>query len=133
MTITANSRWLIMLISFRCRYSMGSSIVMIWALRLLFTASTTQAKVVDLPLPAGSVTSTMPHRWDSESAANNLLGHTLMVILPIDGRTLRTEPFLPSWQLPGLTSGHDLYGRISLLVWYKLRLILDCRQLVHSI
>ena len=39
---------------------MGSSMVMIWALRLRLTASTTQARVVDLPPPAGPVTRTMP-------------------------------------------------------------------------
>ena len=56
----ASSRWLIMLLSFRWRYSMGSSMVMIWASRVRFTASTTQARVVDLPPPAGPVTRTMP-------------------------------------------------------------------------
>ena len=39
---------------------MGSSMVMMWAFRFRFTASTTQARVVDLPPPAGPVTSTMP-------------------------------------------------------------------------
>lgn len=39
---------------------MGSSSVMTWALRELLIASITQASVVDLPHPAGPVTSTSP-------------------------------------------------------------------------
>ena len=39
---------------------MGSSIVIIWQLRVRLMASTTQASVVDLPLPAGPVTSASP-------------------------------------------------------------------------
>ena len=43
-----------------CTYSMGSSIVMMWPVRSWFKRSMMQASVVDLPAPAGPVTSTNP-------------------------------------------------------------------------
>ena len=41
-------------------YSMGSSMVMMWPSRRWLIRSIMQASVVDLPLPAGPVTSTSP-------------------------------------------------------------------------
>lgn len=58
----AISRWLMMHCWSRCRYSMGSSRVMIWAWRVRLIRSIRQARVVDLPLSALPVTSTMPWR-----------------------------------------------------------------------
>ena len=51
-----------------CRYSIGSSIVMMCADRVLLATSSRLASVVDLPEPVGPVTSTRPRgRWANRS------------------------------------------------------------------
>src|SRR5947208_2936241 len=45
---------------FSCTNSIGSSIVMMWSVRMRFTRSTSPHKVVDLPEPVGPVTRTRP-------------------------------------------------------------------------
>ena len=54
------SRCVTMQVPCRCTNSMGSSIVITWPERPWFMRSTMQASVVDLPAPAGPVTSTSP-------------------------------------------------------------------------
>ena len=62
------SRWLTMARLCRCRYSMGSSTVMMWQGRSVFTMSIRAASVVDLPEPVGPVTSTSPRARSANSA-----------------------------------------------------------------
>ena len=50
------SLWFTMALLCLCRYSMGSSSVMMWQGRLVFIMSMIAASVVDLPLPVGPVT-----------------------------------------------------------------------------
>src|SRR5207249_1572930 len=45
---------------FSCTNSIGSSIVMMWSVRIRFTRSTSPHRVVDFPEPVGPVTSTRP-------------------------------------------------------------------------
>ncbi len=54
------SRWLTMHFLCWCMYSIGSSMVMMWPLRVRLMVSTMAASVVDLPLPVGPVTRTRP-------------------------------------------------------------------------
>ena len=54
------SRWLTSDFWLPCRNSIGSSTVMMWSARVLFTRSMSAASVVDLPEPVGPVTSTRP-------------------------------------------------------------------------
>ena len=54
------SRWVTMQPRWLWMYSMGSSIVMMWPERSRLMRSMMQASVVDLPEPAGPVTSTRP-------------------------------------------------------------------------
>ena len=52
------SRWVMMLLSWVKTNSMGSSIVMIFAFRVLLISSIIVARVVDLPMPVAPVMST---------------------------------------------------------------------------
>ncbi len=61
------SRWLTTHIRCGCTNSMGSSIVMMWPLRVRFALSMIAASVVDLPDPVGPVTSTMPRGRSAKS------------------------------------------------------------------
>ena len=56
------SRWLIVALLFGWRYSIGSSIVMMWIGFSWFIFLMMAARVVDLPDPVGPVTSTIPLR-----------------------------------------------------------------------
>ena len=53
-------RWLTTQRFETCRYSIGSSIVMMWSARSSLIMLTSAARVEDLPQPAGPVTSTIP-------------------------------------------------------------------------
>ena len=59
-TSVGTSRCVTMQVPCLCTYSMGSSIVMMWPERSWFKRSMMHASVVDLPAPAGPVTSTSP-------------------------------------------------------------------------
>ena len=54
------SRWLTMQRLWWWRNSIGSSIVMMWSVRVRLISSISEASVVDLPEPVGPVTSTRP-------------------------------------------------------------------------
>ena len=54
------SRWLTTQFLWRCRNSIGSSIVMMWSCRVRLISSIIAASVVDLPEPVGPVTRTRP-------------------------------------------------------------------------
>ena len=54
------SRWLTMQRLWLCRNSIGSSIVMMWSVRVRLISSISEASVVDLPEPVGPVTRTRP-------------------------------------------------------------------------
>ena len=56
------SRWLMVAAWCGCRYSIGSSMVMMWMAFSLFSLLMMAARVVDLPEPVGPVTSTIPFR-----------------------------------------------------------------------
>ena len=59
------SRWLIRQPLCWCRYSIGSSMVRMWPLRSMLILSIIAARVVDLPLPVGPVTSTSPRGFSA--------------------------------------------------------------------
>ena len=72
-TSVGTSRCVTMHVPWRCTYSMGSSMVMMWPERSWFSRSTMQASVVDLPEPAGPVTSTRPFcRRDRHSTSSGI-------------------------------------------------------------
>ncbi len=56
------SRWLMVALTCGCRYSIGSSIVMMWMAFSRLSLLMMAASVVDLPEPVGPVSSTMPLR-----------------------------------------------------------------------
>ena len=91
------SRCVTMQVPCLCTYSIGSSIVMMWAWRWWFMRSMMQASVVDLPEPAGPVTSTMPR---GISARRRTLSG--MFISTGSGRpkgiTRMTAPSEPRWR-----------------------------------
>ncbi len=62
------SRWLTMLFLWRCRYSMGSSSVMMWQSRWVLMRSIIAASVVDLPWPVGPVTRMRPRFFQHSSS-----------------------------------------------------------------
>ena len=88
------SRWLTRLSLSRCRYSIGSSIVMMWQLRVELTWSIIAASEVDLPLPVVPVTRIRPR---GSSASRSRIGgspSSRMVRIFI-GITRSTAPIVP--------------------------------------
>ena len=67
---------------------MGSSRVMIWACRVRLIRSMMHAWVVDLPLPAVPVTSTIP--WDTSARSMTASGMCSAVWSGISNATTRT-------------------------------------------
>ena len=80
------SRWLMVATLWGWRYSVGSSMVMMWMAFSRFSLLMRAARVVDLPDPVGPVTSTIPLRsfaislttvgMPSSSTVGTLLGMT---------------------------------------------------------
>jgi hypothetical protein len=63
LVVTPTSRWLIMAFLRGCTCSTGSSTVMMWCERSLFSRSTIAASVVVFPWPVGPVTTMSPWWW----------------------------------------------------------------------
>ena len=61
------SRWFTRQFLWGCRYSMGSSMVMMCSCRSVLILSMIEASVVDLPDPVGPVTSTRPRGFLASS------------------------------------------------------------------
>ena len=73
---------------------MGSSMVMMWSVRVELMRSTMAARVVDLPLPVVPVTSTMPRdSWQILSITRGRISSSRVRILV--GMTRSTMPTLP--------------------------------------
>ncbi len=76
---------------------MGSSTVMMWALRSLFTMSTSAASVVDLPDPVGPVTSTNPRGNRAISETTGGSASSSMVLI-WNGISRKAAPMESRWK-----------------------------------
>ena len=91
------SRCVTMQLPCLCTYSMGSSMVMMCPERSWFSLSMMQASVVDLPAPAGPVTSTRPFCRRARRSTSSGMWKSAGFGSP-NGMTRMTAPNDPRWR-----------------------------------
>ena len=90
------SLWLIMLRLCLWRYSIGSSRVIMWQARSRLTMSIMAARVVDLPLPVGPVTKSIPRVFSAK--VRTICGRPSSSSVRISvGITRSAAPTEPRW------------------------------------